>query len=66
MMKTEKMKEILYAKREMVTPEMINFMATHGRGLICTPLIEQRCEELELELMIGKNTALTKHHLLFR
>jgi 3,4-dihydroxy 2-butanone 4-phosphate synthase/GTP cyclohydrolase II len=40
-----------------VTPEMINFMATHGRGLICTPLIEDRCEELELELMVGKNTA---------
>ena len=36
---------------------MVNFMATHGRGLICTPLIEQRCEELELDLMIGKNTA---------
>ena len=45
------------AAAEMATPEMINFMATHGRGLICTPLIEQRCEELELELMIGKNTA---------
>jgi 3,4-dihydroxy 2-butanone 4-phosphate synthase/GTP cyclohydrolase II len=40
-----------------VTPEMINFMATHGRGLICAPLIEDRCEELELELMVGKNTA---------
>jgi len=41
-----------------VTPEIINFMATHGRGLICTPLVEDRCEELELELMVGKNTAL--------
>ena len=41
----------------MVTPEMINFMATHGRGLICAPLIEDRCEELDLELMVGKNTA---------
>ena len=41
----------------MATPEMVNFMATHGRGLICTPLIEERCEELNLELMIGKNTA---------
>ena len=39
-----------------VTPEMINFIATHGRGLICAPLIEDRCEELELELMVGKNT----------
>ena len=45
------------AAAEMATPEMINFMATHGRGLICTPLIEERCEELGLELMIGKNTA---------
>ena len=42
---------------EMISAEMVNFMATHGRGLICTPLIEQRCEELELDLMIGKNTA---------
>ena len=45
------------AAAEMVTPEMINFMATHGRGLICAPLIEDRYEELELELMVGKNTA---------
>ena len=45
------------AAAEMATPEMINFMATHGRGLICAPLIEERCDELELELMIGKNTA---------
>lgn len=42
---------------EKVTPEIINFMATHGRGLICAPLIEERCEELGLELMVGKNTA---------
>ena len=45
------------AAAEMTTPEMINFMATHGRGLICTPLLESRCEELGLDLMIGKNTA---------
>ena len=45
------------AAAEMATAEMVNFMATHGRGLICTPLIEERCEELNLELMIGKNTA---------
>ena len=44
------------AAAEKVTPEMINFMATHGRGLICAPLIEDRCEELELDLMVGKNT----------
>lgn len=43
---------------ECVTPEIINFMATHGRGLICAPLAEDRCEELELELMVGHNTAL--------
>lgn len=41
-----------------VTPEIINFMATHGKGLICAPLEEARCEELGLELMVGKNTAL--------
>jgi 3,4-dihydroxy 2-butanone 4-phosphate synthase/GTP cyclohydrolase II len=45
------------AAAEMATPEMINFMATHGKGLICTPILESRCEELGLELMIGKNTA---------
>lgn len=45
------------AAAEMVTSEMINFMATHGRGLICTPLLESRCDDLGLELMIGKNTA---------
>src|SRR5690606_24539516 len=39
------------------TPEVINFMATHGRGLICAPLTEERCNELELNLMVGKNTA---------
>ncbi|MFZ6000039.1 MAG: 3,4-dihydroxy-2-butanone-4-phosphate synthase, partial [Bacteroidota bacterium] len=42
---------------ECVTPEIVNFMATHGRGLICAPLIENRCEELGLDLMVGKNTA---------
>jgi len=40
-----------------VTPEMINFMATHGRGLICAPLVENRCEELDLGLMVPANTA---------
>ncbi|WP_057936683.1 bifunctional 3,4-dihydroxy-2-butanone-4-phosphate synthase/GTP cyclohydrolase II [Algoriphagus resistens] len=42
---------------ETVTPEIINFMATHGRGLICAPLIEDRCEKLGLDLMVGNNTA---------
>lgn len=43
---------------EHVTPEIVNFMATHGRGLICTALLEKRCEELDLELMVGKNSSL--------
>ena len=42
---------------ETVTPEIVNFMAKEGRGLICVPLIEDRCEELGLDLMVGKNTA---------
>ncbi|WP_179377086.1 3,4-dihydroxy-2-butanone-4-phosphate synthase [Winogradskyella wichelsiae] len=44
------------AAAEKVTPEMINFMATHGRGLICTPLTEKRCEDLELSTMVRNNT----------
>ncbi|MEP5253713.1 3,4-dihydroxy-2-butanone-4-phosphate synthase [Winogradskyella rapida] len=44
------------AAAEKVTPEMINFMATHGRGLICTPLTENRCEDLELGTMVRNNT----------
>jgi len=46
------------AAAECVTPEMINFMAQHGRGLICAPLTEARCEELDLPLMVNKNTVL--------
>ncbi|WP_369049232.1 3,4-dihydroxy-2-butanone-4-phosphate synthase [Tenacibaculum sp. UWU-22] len=44
------------AAAEKVTPEIINFMATHGRGLICTPLTEKRCKELELNMMVHNNT----------
>lgn len=44
------------AAAEAVTPEMINFMATYGRGLICTPLTEQRCKELDLHMMVTNNT----------
>ncbi len=44
------------AAAEKVTPEMINFMAKHGRGLICTPLTEKRCKELNLGMMVGNNT----------
>jgi 3,4-dihydroxy 2-butanone 4-phosphate synthase/GTP cyclohydrolase II len=43
---------------ELVTPEIVNFMAKHGRGLICAALPEERCEELDLELMVGTNTSL--------
>lgn len=39
------------------TPEIINFMATHGRGLICAPLIEDRCVELQLDLMVNSNSS---------
>jgi 3,4-dihydroxy 2-butanone 4-phosphate synthase / GTP cyclohydrolase II len=41
-----------------VTPEVINFMSKHGRGLICIGLLEDRCDELGLELMVNNNTAL--------
>lgn len=43
---------------EKITPEIVNFMVTHGRGLVCTPLPEDTCDRLDLELMVGKNTAL--------
>src|ERR1051326_1535036 len=41
-----------------ITPEVINFMTKHGRGLICVPLLDERCNELGLELMVNNNTAL--------
>jgi len=44
------------AAAEKITPQLINFMATHGRGLICTPLTEERCEELQLGKMVSNNT----------
>jgi len=43
---------------ELVTPEIVNFMAMYGRGLICAPLPEERCAELDLNLMVGTNTSL--------
>jgi 3,4-dihydroxy 2-butanone 4-phosphate synthase / GTP cyclohydrolase II len=46
------------AAAECVTPEMINFMAKHGRGLICAPLTEAKSKELDLPLMVNKNTVL--------
>lgn len=44
------------AAAEKTTPELVNFMATHGRGLICTPLTENRCDELDLHMMVTNNT----------
>jgi 3,4-dihydroxy 2-butanone 4-phosphate synthase/GTP cyclohydrolase II len=41
-----------------VTPDIINFMSKHGRGLICAPITEQRCDELKLNLMVENNTVL--------
>lgn len=46
------------AAAELITPEIVNFMAKYGRGLICAPLSEERCKELDLDLMVGTNTAL--------
>jgi len=43
---------------ELITPEIVNFMARHGRGLICAALPEERCDELELDMMVGVNTSL--------
>jgi 3,4-dihydroxy 2-butanone 4-phosphate synthase/GTP cyclohydrolase II len=42
---------------QLITPEKVNFMATHARGLICVALTEERCEELDLDLMVGVNTS---------
>ena len=44
------------AAAEKISPELINFMATHGRGLICAPLTEERCDELQLNKMVSNNT----------
>ncbi|MFA7445889.1 MAG: 3,4-dihydroxy-2-butanone-4-phosphate synthase [Flavobacteriaceae bacterium] len=46
------------AAAEMVTPEMINFMVTHGRGLVCAPITETRAKELDLKMMVDNNTVL--------
>jgi 3,4-dihydroxy 2-butanone 4-phosphate synthase/GTP cyclohydrolase II len=46
------------AAAEKITPDMVNFMATEGRGLICVAITEERCEELELEMMVGRNTSI--------
>ncbi|MGI9546864.1 MAG: 3,4-dihydroxy-2-butanone-4-phosphate synthase [Flavobacteriaceae bacterium] len=51
------------AAAEMVTPELINFMTKNGRGLICVPLTDERCEELNLNMMVENNTVM--HHTQF-
>ena len=51
---------------ELITPEIVNFMATYGRGLICAPIPEKRCEQLELELMVRSNTSLHAPRLRYR
>ena len=43
---------------EKITPDMVNFMITHGRGVVCAPLTEERCDELELEMQVDKNTSM--------
>src|ERR1035437_6569287 len=43
---------------EKITPDMVNFMITHGRGVVCAPLTEERCDELELEMQVDKNTSI--------
>ena len=44
------------AAAELATPETVNFMATHGKGLICAPLTEKRCDQLGLHMMVNNNT----------
>lgn len=46
------------AAAELITPEKVNFMAMHGRGLLCAPITQERAEELELEPMVGNNTSM--------
>ena len=47
----------LICAAECITPEIVNFMTTYARVLLCVPLVEDRCEELGLDLMVGNNTA---------
>lgn len=43
---------------EKITPEKVNFMLTHGRGVLCAPITEERCEELELDMQVSTNTSI--------
>jgi 3,4-dihydroxy-2-butanone 4-phosphate synthase len=63
-MKIEKTK-VIFWQQPKSNSEMINFMATHGRGLICAPLTESRCKELGLHVMVSNNTDPWKLRLLF-
>ena len=49
---------------EKITPEKVNFMLTHGRGVLCAPITEERCAELELDMQVSSNTSITKLRLL--
>ena len=42
---------------EKITPDIVNFMITHGRGLMCAPLTEERCQQLNLDMMVSNNTS---------
>ncbi len=46
------------AAAELITPEKVNFMITHGRGMVCAPITEERCKELRLEMMVSNNTSI--------
>jgi 3,4-dihydroxy 2-butanone 4-phosphate synthase/GTP cyclohydrolase II len=48
----------LVCAAEKITPEIVNFMIKEARGLMCAPLTEERCAELGLEMMVGRNTAI--------
>lgn len=43
---------------EKITPEKVNFMLTHGRGVLCAPITEERCAELELDMQVSSNTSI--------
>ena len=56
-MKNEKASDV-YKRQEKVTPEIVNFMLKNGRGVLCAPLSEERCAQLELNMMEQNNTSL--------
>ena len=48
----------LVVAAELITPEKVNFMLTHGRGVLCAPITEERCAELELDMQVSSNTSI--------